>query len=381
VLLGACSGLNTDTPTPEPAEPVLTQAAPTNAPSSFTENYIPPYYLASYAAIVENSKTENGLVIYSVMDKDNWKPILELFHSHYPWINVTITGMEATEVFNRYLAETTEGAHTADLLISSDVIGWQDFIGKGEVLTYRSQEELFLPAWATRNIGLYVISSDPLLIIYNRGLISTPPRSIAELAHMTVQDPAGYQQQILTYDAEIDTTGFAVNWFWLNQLGETGWSELANIGDVSPTFTLDRNFMVDSVGMGTSKIGYFVTSTVALRGLQTYPDLSYTYISDGQPLLLNYIAITQKSASQNSAKLFVDFILSQEGQVAVSLGGLTSYRPDVAEIATNHLNKVEQAVGTENLIFLYIDPPLADPEIRNAFLERWKLALKKISPP
>jgi iron(III) transport system substrate-binding protein len=289
--------------------------------------------------------------------------------------------VEATEVFNRYLAETTEGAHTADLLISSDVIGWQDFIGKGEVLTYRSQEELFLPAWATRNIGLYVISSDPLLIIYNRGLISTPPRSIAELAHMTVQDPAGYQQQILTYDAEIDTTGFAVNWFWLNQLGETGWSELANIGDVSPTFTLDRNFMVDSVGMGTSKIGYFVTSTVALRGLQTYPDLSYTYISDGQPLLLNYIAITQKSASQNSAKLFVDFILSQEGQVAVSLGGLTSYRPDVAEIATNHLNKVEQAVGTENLIFLYIDPPLADPEIRNAFLERWKLALKKISPP
>ncbi len=89
------------------------------------------------------------------------------------------------------------------------------------------------------------------------------------------------------------------------------------------------------------------------------------------------MAITQKSQSPNSAKLLVDFILSQEGQMAVSVGGLTPYRADVAPLAAYHLDKIEQIVGSENLVFLEIDPELTDPTLITPFIERWTFSVQQ----
>ena len=39
----------------------------------------PDYYPKDYAKIVEGSKKENKLVVYSIMAAYNWKPVLEGF--------------------------------------------------------------------------------------------------------------------------------------------------------------------------------------------------------------------------------------------------------------------------------------------------------------
>lgn len=362
-------------PTPTGIPAVATQPANT----ALQQYYVPPYFLPSYAEIIEGSKTEQELVIYSVMSNTNWAPILETFKSHYPWIRVKTVELGTSEVFDRYLQESASGQPTADLIISTDIIGWQNFINAGEVLTYRSQEETFLPLWSTTNIGVYVVSSDPMLIIYNKELVPVPPISLGQLISF-VNNQEGFKQQIVTYDAETNATGFSINWAFVKHFGEPGWEKLTNLGYQQPILTPDRNRMVRMVNEGSAKLGYFVTSIVVFPNLDTYTNLGYKYMQDGQPVLLRYMAITQSGANKNSAKLLLDFLLSQEGQLAIDRGGLTPYRTDIANLAQYHLDKISQQVGDENLIFIDLDPTIMNVENRQTFLDRWKLVLNKQEP-
>ncbi len=80
----------------------------------------------------------------------------------------------------------------------------------------------------------------------------------------------------------------------------------------------------------------------------------------------------------------VDFLLSQEGQIALALGGLTPFRSDVANVeifdfanehkSFFHFNQVIEEVGLDNLIFINLDPEINNPDKRNAFIEKWNRA-------
>jgi iron(III) transport system substrate-binding protein len=135
--------------------------------------------------------------------------------------------------------------------------------------------------------------------------------------------------------------------------------------------------MVDAVGKGEAKLGYFVSAITVLPKLETYPDLGWSYMADGQPILLRNMAITQKSASPNSARLMIDFILSQEGQYALALGGLTPYRSDISGISSIHLDQISSEVGNDNLIMFSFDARLLVEENRTKFIDKWKAAVHK----
>lgn len=89
------------------------------------------------------------------------------------------------------------------------------------------------------------------------------------------------------------------------------------------------------------------------------------------------MGITQKAASPNSAKLMMDYILSQEGQIAFGEGGLTPYRPDVADQVDFHLSQIIDEIGQENVLLFTFDQELTDQAQTDAFLTRWKQALGK----
>ena len=76
---------------------------------------LPDYYPKSYSSIVEGSKKENKLVVYSIMAEYNWKPVLEGFKKLYPWIEVQTLDLGSSEVFERYYSERASNARTGDL--------------------------------------------------------------------------------------------------------------------------------------------------------------------------------------------------------------------------------------------------------------------------
>lgn len=385
-VLTACGGAATEAPQPAaPAQPAATEApaaateAPAVAANPLAEYGLPDYYPADYTAIIDGSKQEmetvsDGLLVYSIMGESNWAPILAAFYAKYPWMQDKVTALDlgSYEVFERYYSETGSNARSGDMVITTGYDVWPDFMSKGDVAEYTSPEDPYVPDWSKLAPSIYTASSDPMLLIYNKQLVSTPPTSMADLAALVEADPAGYKGKVTTYDVMTNATGFAINWFWLKQNGEDGWATLGKIGQATPTRQSSAGNMANSVISGEALAGYFVS---AISVFNKFPDaepvLGWDYIHDGQPILVRGMAITAAAKAPNSAKLLMDFILSGEGQVALSQGGLTAYREDIASQAKSHLNTITEAVGADNMVFFFLDPDLTDQAKKDAFLQRW----------
>src|SRR4051812_3349957 len=101
LLLSACGGETTATPNAggvgaAPPPPGATAAATTAGGQTGTT----PAAAGDTAAMYEAAKGEkDGVLVYSIMSEQNWKPVIEGFSAKYPGIKVTTTDLGAYEVF------------------------------------------------------------------------------------------------------------------------------------------------------------------------------------------------------------------------------------------------------------------------------------------
>lgn len=374
MVLAACGGAQ-PTAAPKPAEPAKqaeapkpTEAPKAEAPKSPTDE------------LVEASKKESeGLLIYSIMSAANWKPVLEGFAAKYPWIKVTTTDLGAYEVFERYYTESAGNARTGDFIATAAPDGWIKFVQKGEVVPYVSTEDAAIPKFAKIAPGVYAVSTDPMVTVYNKKLVANPPKSFAELVAFAEKDKANFEGKFVSYDADGEGFGYGLNYYYTKAKGDAGWKNLETIGSTKVKILTSGGKMIDSVLAGESSVGYFVSLiTVKPREAKAKDLLGWSYVPDAQIVVVRPMGVTKNAKSPASAKLMLNYILSQEGQIAFSTGGLTAYRPDVADKAPQHIAQVAKEVGGEaNLIFSYPSDEVANADTRNAFLTRWKKALQR----
>jgi iron(III) transport system substrate-binding protein len=380
VVLAACSGGETpQVQSPADEAPAASAGEPAAPADPLAEYGFPDYYPDDYISIIEGSQQEmqtvsDGLLVYSIMGESNWAPVLQAFYAKFPWMNNKVTALDlgSYEVFERYYSESASNARTGDMIITSSYDAWQEFISRGNLVEYTSPEDGYVPEWSKLTNGMYTFSSDPMILIYNKQLVANPPSSLADLATLIAADPDAYKGKVTTYDVITNATGFAINWFWLKDNGEAGWETLDMVGQATPTRQSSAGNMVNAVISGEALAGYFVSAiSVFPRFPEAEPVMGWSYIEDGQPILVRGQAITAAARAPNSAKLLMDFVISAEGQIAVSQGGLTAYREDMVDQATSHLSAIAEAVGADNMVFFYLDPELLDQAIKDAFLQRW----------
>ncbi len=343
---------------------------------------LPSYYPATYAQMVEASRAEGRVLIYSIMSAQNWAPVIREFNKVYPWIRVETTDLGSYEVFERFLSETGSGASTTDILISNAPDSWQDLLKKNLMMKYESPEKKYLPAWAVVNDTIYNVSSDPMVIVYNKKIL-TPnlrPRSIEELARLAEDYPRTFQNRITTYDVEQSSTGFNNFWVFVNKHHDKAWTWFDSIGKAGVRPQVSANQMVDGVITGEYLVAFFA-STIVLPPRLARPGvkdiIDWSYERDGTPVVLRGMGIPNASRHPNSAKLLLDFVVSQTGQVAFSEGGLVAYRPDVAKTAKFHLQDLLNDIGQENALRYAYDPALLDQKAKTDFVARWKKAFRR----
>lgn len=338
---------------------------------------MPSYYPASYSQVIDAAKPETRLLVYSIMSKENWKPVLDSFKKKFDWIDVETLDLGSYEVFERYNSEGAGSARTADMIITSAVDAWQDFIKRGELVEYKSPEDEKVPAWTKPAPGIYTASTDPMVIMWNKALVQAPPKSMQELGDLASKSAGMFTPgKIVTYE-ETNATGFLGHWFWAKKVGqEKAFQIIQSIGATKPKLESSGGRMVDATLAGETLVGYFVSAiTILPKFPAAEPILGYSLISDGTPIISRGMGITKKAQSPNAAKLLMDYILSTEGQLAFAEGGLTAYRQDVADQAKIHLSKLAAQVGEQNLAPFSFDPDVADATKREEFRAKLKSAL------
>jgi iron(III) transport system substrate-binding protein len=334
----------------------------------------PSYYPGDYAKIVEASKKENSLLIYSNMAEYNWAPVITGFNKIYPWIKVQTLDLGSSEVFTRYNVEAGSNAKSGDLLATGSIEGWLKFVGDKGVMDYKSAEDAKLPDWSKPFPGLYTVSTDPMVLVYNKQVVTEAewPKSMADLAALIKKDPAKYKRGVTTYNG-LASFGEPILSGWLRQGGEKALAEFKIIGPVTVAEE-SSGTMIAKLSSGEYKLGYFMSGIVVFpkseggRGRL----LGWHFPEDGTPLVMRSIAVPAKSTHVNAAKLMLDFVVSQAGQTAFGIGGLTPYRDDVqvGDKLRFTYQSITKQLGEKNIILVNYDKAFL--EGKPAFEKIWK---------
>jgi len=376
LLITACAPQSTipfvqSTARPDSFEPTITPI-PAYDSGPLDPYFLPPYYPDDYFSYIEASRSEGGLVIYSTLPRESFEPVIQAFKDRYPWAGLGVYELESVESFKKYEDDIMSGKRTADIIISSSLNDWYRFDQSNNIEVYESLEDPYLPDWAKPLKGIYTAAIDPMVMIYNTELIISPPGSLDELVNLIRANPNAFEGQIATTDATQSPQAFLTNWFWLNTNIERNWPIMTAIGDTAPqTYQTDKE-VVDAVASGQAKIGIFVSTKYILPRIENESNLNWTYIRDGQPIVQHSMALIKGAASPNTARLMIDFILSQEGQLTLDYGGLTPYRDDIKFATENHFDFITESIGINNIIVTSFDTALLlDPSGRTSFTNRW----------
>lgn len=340
---------------------------------------VPAGYPADYADLLAAAKADGRVLIYSNMGDDNWGPVLAAFSAAYPDIKVENLEMGPAEVFSRYRAEVGTGIGSADFLVAGSIVDWIHASDDGLLADYQSPEKANVPEWSYPLDGVYTFSADPMVIIYNSMLVPEEQRAtgMQDYFAKVKEFPATFDGKIGTYDGRY-AFGESINYAVVRKHGDEAWAWFEAVGpSVKPGG--GAGGMIEKTLTGELTSAYFVSGPSLFPKLKDGVEqiIDWEFPADGTPIFLRGMGITAKSARPAAAQVFLDFLLSEPGQVAIAEGGLTPYRPGV-EVEGDlrfSLDEVHSAIGGEqNAILVDYDRQMLADEA--AFIARWAAAFK-----
>jgi iron(III) transport system substrate-binding protein len=301
----------------------------------------------SLATLIAGSKKEDGkLVIYGNPSQNVMAPVIAAFQAAYPWVKITHYDLDDNTIFSKYIAEHSSGAPSADLLISSAPNLWIYASRKKLAADFTPRDIANYPPFARQYKGIFVMSTDPAIIIYNKLLLknsSDVPTGLGDLAQRVKASPGTYGK--LTAYTVDNNFGYAAYWAYVQK---NGWSALNALAS-STRPTASAGTMLQTVAQGGA-VAAFLTSG-AVRGTiasnKTFTDtVGWTYEKDLTPLVPRGIAITSGASRPSTAKLFVDWAFSTAGQQTLCEAGFTPYRNSFRPVnCQNSLQNLYDAVG------------------------------------
>lgn len=333
----------------------------------------PAYYPAAYDTIVEASRRERKLLIYSNTSQTNWQPIFDAFTRRYPWLSdIRATNLGGSAVYERYYSESAAGTSPADVLANNAGPLWGDYATRDVAADYRSPEKGRLPDWAELLPGVWAMSTDPVALIYNRKTLSRDqfPDGLRSLAAIVEAQPSRFRGKIGVYDPT-NAYGYASNQgYTANVAG--GWDTFRRL---LPFAHADHSSgtLVEKVVSGEYDVSINLSGGVAIPAAENSGGLlDWSYYAEGTVVMPRALSIVKSAPHPNAARLFLDFLLSAGGQAAVAEGGLVPYRPDVRQDAMDSLRDMRRKLGAQR-VHLY--RPVQVPErVQEAYVARWQRA-------
>jgi iron(III) transport system substrate-binding protein len=316
-------------------------------------------------ALIKQSKNEGGLVVYGNPPSANFNALVDRFHYYYPWIKVTEYDLDDNTIFSKYASEAAQGVRTADLLIASAPNLWVYAHRKGYVQSYTPQDLDKYPSFVKQYPGIYVMSPDPGIIVYNKLLLKDKvPTSVTEIANdeSTYGKLTGY-----TVDNTFGYTGL------YGYVQKKGWGNFEKIGKrLKPASGVGSQLQLLAQGGAVAAYLTSPTARFTIKANSQYSQiLDWTYSTDATPIITRGIGITKKASSPASAKLFLNFVYSVAGQLAMCDAGFTAFRNGYtpSDGCTNTLADVYKKVGQKNVYVAGFTQKFVND--RPAFAKRW----------
>lgn len=333
--------------------------APAAPPNQIAVEQVPSYYPAEYQEIIEGSKAEGGeLAINSGTAKENWAPVFRDFQKKYPWVKSILAKESGAEGYQQLLNQITTNSVQEDIMVVSSTQGWNDFAAhEGALAEYRSPELDHLPEFAELLPNVYAMSMDPMGMVYNTSLIGEELTGLDDLAAYAESHPGELDGKI-TFREATTPFGFSVGHAWTqsNPKNPEAWATFEKLLPLSRPET-SSGTQIEKILAGEYAAGFLISSALGYAQQERSDGLvKFVLPKDGTLLLGRGAGIIQDAPHPNTARLFVDFLLSEEGQRAVAEGGLTAYRDGIAgDQGLRTYQDLVAEVGEESIVVVPFD--------------------------
>lgn len=331
--------------------------------------------LASSEKLVEAARKEGSVTIYSATDQAQAKAALDAFAKKYPGIRVDYNDIGTNGVYNRVISEAAAKQVGGDVFWTSAMDQGVKLAVDGYLEAFKSVESSALPDWASYKDIVYATSIEPIGMIYNKTALPEDkvPQTREDLINLI--SSGDYSGRIATFDPEKSGVGFLIQ---TNDMGNTAtfWDMTKALGEAKGKSYSSTGSMRETVVSGENVLAYNLIGSYALDWVKSAPNIGVAFGKDYTLAFSRVTGVLKDAPHPNAGKLFIDFLLSQEGQTALASKGMPSLRKDATE--GYNIDTLNEMVGG-NLKPIALDETLLqfmDPIKRMKFLNQWRAALK-----
>ena len=266
---------------------------------------------------------EGSLVLYYSHASDWSDPIIQGFSEKYD-VDVELVGLGTGELISRIIAESANPQ--ADILWGGVV---ESYIPIEEYLaSYESPQipNLQEGTWDEDNFKWYPFDLEPMVMIYNTEMVEEAPTAWADLLREEfkgtiasadpVQSPSafGVIQSIIAAYGQEDGGGYE----FLEKL----------VPQLDGKLTSGSSAVYKGVSNGEYAVG-LTYEEAALKYIAAGATIDVVYPTEGTGILISPVAMVNGAPNAENAKLFIDYVLSEEAQSQLAAVNRRSSRTDI----------------------------------------------------
>nr|WP_314261352.1 ABC transporter substrate-binding protein [uncultured Devosia sp.] len=265
---------------------------------------------------------EGKLVVYTSQPQTDAQQTVDAFMAKYPGITVDWVRDGTPQVMAKFRSELEAGAPQADVLLIADVVTMEGLKAEGLLHNYPEADLTGYPEGLHDEDGAYF--STKLIttgIIYNTAATMIPT-SWEDLTKPEAKDQIAMPSPLTSGAAMIHavtlTDNLAEGWDFYSALAANGAQASGGNGGILTAVS------------GGEKLYGMIVDYMPIREAAKGAPVAFVFPTEGVSAVTEPVAILESGANQDNAKLFVDFLLSEEGQELAASQGYIPARDGVA---------------------------------------------------
>ncbi len=276
-------------------------------------------YPADEAALYEAAKAEGTVVWYTSAPLEPSIAVALEFEKKYPGIKVEALRLVGVQQFQRFMEEVQANQHNVDVLNLSDQPSMQTLIAENHVADWRVPTHERIPDAFRMGERAYAPYQTNLAIVYNVNGVTQEEIDILGKDWKGVLDPR-FKGRFALNTMKCGTCYAAVHMFLDPKLQqEFGEAFIQQVADQKPAIFGESLAALDRVIAGEYDFTYWHFEAIAHTKWQQGAPIRWVYPKPTPSFGNAWQAVSSYAPHPNAARLFQNWVTSEEGASAIQL--------------------------------------------------------------
>lgn len=274
------------------------------------------------STIFVHAEPAGTITLYTSQPNDQVTAAIKEFAKAQPNVKIEVFRSGTTEIMNKLQAEQAAGAPKADVLLLADEVSMMRVKSAGMLQPYADAPTSGLPASLVDKdktfFGTRLITTG---IVYNTKLVSSPPKTWAELLTKDVASKTILPSPLYS-GAAVMNVGTIV------QQPALGWKFYETLAGNGAIATNANGAVLEAVARGEKAYGIII-DYMAMNAKAKGSPVDFIFPTDGVTTMSQPVAIVKGTKNLEAAKAFADWQISDAAQQAAVSQGYFPAQPNV----------------------------------------------------